>query len=81
MDIGLNKRPTVVSWDDLKECMCARFVPPHYRKYFCLNSKGFGIVPNIRLTINKSPSQGISQSLSLRVFEGEGELDLEDLLL
>ena len=32
MDIGLNKRPTVVSWEDLKECMHARFVPPHYRK-------------------------------------------------
>ena len=32
MDIGLNKRPTVVSWKDLKECMHARFVPSHYRK-------------------------------------------------
>jgi len=36
MDIGLNKRPTVVSWDDLKECMRARFVPPHYRKELLL---------------------------------------------
>jgi len=26
MDIGLNKRPTVVSWEDLKECKRARFV-------------------------------------------------------
>jgi len=32
MDIGLNKRPLVVSWDDLKACMRARFVPPHFRK-------------------------------------------------
>jgi len=32
MDIGLNKRPPVVSWDDLKACMRARFVPPHFRK-------------------------------------------------
>jgi len=32
MDIGLNKRPLVVSWDDLETCMRARFVPPHFRK-------------------------------------------------
>jgi len=32
MDIGLNKRPPVVSWNDLKACMHARFVPPHFRK-------------------------------------------------
>jgi len=32
MDIGLNKRPPVVSWDNLKECMRNRFVPPHFRK-------------------------------------------------
>jgi len=32
MDIGLNKRPPVVSWDDLKACMRARFVPPHFKK-------------------------------------------------
>jgi len=31
MDIGLNKRPPVVSWNDLKECMRARFVPPPSR--------------------------------------------------
>jgi len=36
MDIGLNKRPTVVSWDDLKQCMRARFVPPHYKKELLL---------------------------------------------
>jgi len=34
MDIGLNKRPVVVSWCDLKECM--RFVPPHYRRELLL---------------------------------------------
>ena len=33
MNIGLNKRPVVVSWYDLKECMHARFVPPYYRKW------------------------------------------------
>jgi len=38
----------------------------------------FGVVPNIRLTTNKSPSQGISHSFSLGIFEGEGKLDLED---
>ena len=32
MNIGLNKRPLVVSWDNLKVCMHARFVPPHFRK-------------------------------------------------
>ena len=32
MDNGLNKRPTVVSWYDLKACMRSRFVPPPYRK-------------------------------------------------
>jgi len=31
-DIGYNKRPPVVSWNDLKECMHARFVPPPSRK-------------------------------------------------
>ena len=36
MDIGLNKRLPVVSWDDLKACMRARFVPPHFRKYLLL---------------------------------------------
>jgi len=36
MDIGLNKRPTVFSWDDFKECMRARFVPPQYRKKLLL---------------------------------------------
>jgi len=36
MDIGLNNKPTVISWDDLKLCMCARFVPPHYRKELLL---------------------------------------------
>jgi len=36
MDIGLNKRPIVVSWEDLKKCMRARFVPPHYRKELLL---------------------------------------------
>jgi len=36
MDIGLNKRSVVVSWKDLKLCMRARFVPPHYRKELLL---------------------------------------------
>jgi len=36
MEIGLNKRPTVVSWYDLKECMRTRFVPHHYRKELLL---------------------------------------------
>jgi len=36
MDIGLNKRPTLVPWKDLKLCMRARFVPPHYRKELLL---------------------------------------------
>jgi len=45
-----------------------------------VSSKGFGIVPNIRLIINKSPSQGISHSLSLWVLEGERELDLGEFV-
>jgi len=36
MDIGLNKRPNVVSWSDLKKSMRERFVPPHYRKELLL---------------------------------------------
>jgi len=36
MDIVLNKKPIVVSWSDLKLCMCAWFVPPHYRKELLL---------------------------------------------
>jgi len=36
MDIGLNKRPIVVSWEDLKLCMHTRFVPPHYEKELVL---------------------------------------------
>jgi len=32
MEIGLNKRLVVVSWNGLKKCMCARLVPLHYRK-------------------------------------------------
>jgi len=32
MDIRLNKRPTVVSWSDLKLCMRTRFVPPHRKE-------------------------------------------------
>ena len=41
MDIGLNKRQFVVSWEDLKECMSARFVPPHYRKDLLLKLQRF----------------------------------------
>jgi len=36
MDIGLNKRSIVVTWDDLKDCMHVQFVPPHYRKELLL---------------------------------------------
>jgi len=36
MDIGLNKRPVVVSWDDLKDFTWTWFVPPHYRKELLL---------------------------------------------
>jgi len=32
MDIGLNKRPIMVSWYDLKACMRARFVPSHRKE-------------------------------------------------
>jgi len=36
MDIRLNKRSIVVSWNDLKVCMRVRFVPPHHRKELLL---------------------------------------------
>jgi len=36
MDIGLNKRPVIVSWYDLKACIRAQFVPPPYRKEILL---------------------------------------------
>jgi len=41
VDIGLNKRPLMVSWNNLKACMRDRFVPPHFRKYLLLNSTRF----------------------------------------
>jgi len=41
MDIELNKTSPVISWDDLKECMRARFVPPHYRKNLLLKLQRF----------------------------------------
>jgi len=33
LDIGLKKRSPVVSWYDLKTCMCARFVPPSRKEH------------------------------------------------
>ena len=39
MDIDLHKRPPVVSWNDLKACLRARFVPPHFRKDLMLNKQ------------------------------------------
>ncbi|XP_068486692.1 uncharacterized protein [Phaseolus vulgaris] len=36
MEIGLNKRLTMVSWNDFKLCMRAQFVPPHYRNELLL---------------------------------------------
>jgi len=33
MDIVYHKRPPVVSWNDLKECMRARFVPPSRKEH------------------------------------------------
>jgi len=41
MDIIYNKRPPVVSWNNLKECMRLRFVPPHFRKYLLLKLQRF----------------------------------------
>jgi len=41
MDIGLNKRQIVVSWENLKECMRARFVSPYYRKDLLLKLQSF----------------------------------------
>jgi len=41
-----------------------------------VSSKGFGIVSSIRLITNKSPSQGISHSFSLWLFEEVGDLNL-----
>jgi len=40
-DIIYNKRPPVVSWNDLKECMRLRFVPPHFRKDLMLKLQRF----------------------------------------
>jgi len=41
MDNGLNKRQPVVSWENLKQCMRARFMPPHYRKDLLLKLQRF----------------------------------------
>ncbi|XP_068487033.1 uncharacterized protein [Phaseolus vulgaris] len=40
-DICYNKRPPVVSWNDLVECMRFRFVPPHFRKDLMLKLQRF----------------------------------------
>jgi len=41
MEIIYNKRLPVVSWNDLKECMRLRFVPPHFRKDLMLKLQRF----------------------------------------
>jgi len=41
MGIGLNKRLTVVSWNDLKACLRDRFVPPQFRKDLLLKLQRF----------------------------------------
>ncbi|XP_068489409.1 uncharacterized protein [Phaseolus vulgaris] len=41
MDIDLHKRPPVVFWNDLKACLRARFVPPHFRKDLMLKLQRF----------------------------------------
>ena len=40
-DVCYNKRPPVVSWNDLIECMRFRFVPPHFRKDLMLKLQRF----------------------------------------
>ena len=40
-NICYNKRPPVVSWNNLVECMCFRFVPPHFRKDLMLKLQRF----------------------------------------
>ncbi|XP_068486670.1 uncharacterized protein [Phaseolus vulgaris] len=40
-DVFYNKRPPVVSWNDLIECMHFRFVPPHFRKDLMLKLQLF----------------------------------------
>ena len=40
-DIIYSKRPPMVSWDNLKECMRLRFVPPHFRKDLFLKLQRF----------------------------------------
>ncbi|XP_068498347.1 uncharacterized protein [Phaseolus vulgaris] len=40
-DICYNKRPPVVSWNNLVECMRFRFVPPHFRKDLMLKLQQF----------------------------------------
>ena len=40
-DVCYNKRPPVVSWNDLIECMRFRFVPPHFRKDLMLKVQQF----------------------------------------
>jgi len=46
VDIGLNKRPPVVSWNILKECMWARFVPPPSRKEHFVEPSGVQALKN-----------------------------------
>jgi len=40
-DICYNKRPPVVSWNNLVECMRFRFVPPHFKKDLMLKLQRF----------------------------------------
>jgi len=48
MDNGLNKRSTVVSWNDLKACLHDRYVPPHFRKDLLLKLQRFLYRPGSR---------------------------------
>jgi len=62
MDIGLNKRPNVVSYNNLKQCICAQFLPPRYRKELLLklqrlhqgNRSADEYVKDLKITLTKS---------------------------
>jgi len=78
MEIGLNKRPIVISWSDLKLCMRARFVPTHYRKELLLKLKRLHqgsrsvdeYFKDLEVTLTKINMHESEESKSLRFVSG-----------
>jgi len=76
MDIGLNKRQPVVSWEDLKQCMHARFMPQHYRKDFLLKLQRFHQGTWMLIKINMHESE----ESKMAIFVSGLKRDIQDVI-